>query len=233
MPISVGARLPTPCGQRHDVVVERGRCGGGRRSTPRVSPRSRSHSSCVGPMAPFWRKKARCLRAHESRPTKIASASGTWRFHAPHGLELEARARGDVAPARALALVRRARAGAARDGEQVQVVVAGDGERAGPVPPARERRLDELPALAVVGAVAGDAPRRRRSPRRRRAPRAGSAGWCCAASSRASAPARPRRGGPRRGSAARRASRRHAFAAARSTGSSNPPLSRAVGTGWP
>ena len=57
---------------------------------------------------------------------------------------------------------------------------------------------------------------------RRRAPRAGSGGSCCGASSRASARARPRSGGAVASVFARRASRRHALAAARSTGSSRP-----------
>ena len=71
-------------------------------------------------------------------------------------LELEPGARRHLPPARALGLVGGARPGAAGDGEEVEVVVARDGEETPLLAPAGEGRLDELPALAVVGAVAGD-----------------------------------------------------------------------------
>ena len=79
-------------------------------------------------MAPFWRKNARCWRAHESRPTTIASASGTTRFHAPHGSSASPAAPRPRAIARAWTRVRRPRARAAGDGKEIEVVVARNDE---------------------------------------------------------------------------------------------------------
>ena len=50
----------------------------------------------------------------------------------------------------------RPRPSAARDRKQVQVVIARNEKQSAAIPPARERAFDELPALPVVGAVAGD-----------------------------------------------------------------------------
>ena len=183
IPISVGARLPTPCGQRHDVVVEEDDAVARAPSTRAVFASVRSHASCSGPMAPLWRKNARCGRAHESSPTRTASAS------ASDALPRAARARAssprraaNACQRRALALVRRPRAGAAGDREEIEIVVAREWRRAGRAScHARERRLDELPAVAVVGAVAGERRRRRRRcSGRPRAPRAAGAGSSCA-----------------------------------------------------
>ncbi len=217
--------------ERHHVVVEQHdsvACVLPRRASWR---RSRSQASCSGPMAPFWRKNARWRRAHESSPTTTASASSMTRFQAPQRSSSRPVRVGKLAPPRALALLGRPRPDAARDREQIQVVVARDGEQRAAVAPRLERGLDELPAVPVVGAVSGDddgvhalfatarAARKRRRlvfVRRRLEHER----------ERSLAGRRLDQG------AARRASSRQAFAAARSTGSSKPPLSRALGTGW-
>ena len=107
--------------------------------------------------------------------------------------------------------------------EEIEIVVAGNGEEHPLVLPAGERGLDELEADAVVGEVSRDddgvgvglLDRLRR--------RGADARSSSAASLRRDAGARPRLGTWRASTDARRASSRHAFAAARSTGSSTPP----------
>ena len=71
-------------------------------------------------------------------------------------VELEPEARRERPPRRALRLERRLRPAAATEREQVEIVIAGNDEEPALVLPARERRLDELPADAVVRHVTRD-----------------------------------------------------------------------------
>jgi hypothetical protein len=71
-------------------------------------------------------------------------------------VELEADARCERLPRGTLGLRRRLGTAASAQREEIEVVVTGNDEEPSLVLPPRKGRLDELPADAVVGDVAGD-----------------------------------------------------------------------------
>ena len=141
--------------ERHDVMVEHHeamlRCLELRLRRHLAQPRQ-----LRGPDRPVVAEEPALRAGARVEPDEHRIRLGHVADPAARLVELEPDARRERRPRRALRVRRGTRAAAAPQRKEIEVVVTGNDEEPALVLPAREGGLDELPARAVVGDVAGD-----------------------------------------------------------------------------